>query len=153
MVTIRAAKLLIVGLLAVTIVTSVVSLPVRIGFLNYLTLHPTHDRSMTTEQASSGKIMYAALVILQVVILGSAVFATLRHRFVLKMVCSVSLTIWSVCLVVEEMSAMDITLLILTILSSASLMAFSIVIRRKETRSLSIVDEDVYIEESLPEVY
>lgn len=153
MVTIRAAKLVIVGLIAVTIVTSIVSLPVRIGFLNYLTLHPTHDRSMTTEQASSGKIMYAALVILQVVILGSAIFATLRHRFVLKMVCSVSLTIWSVCLVVEEMSAMDITLLILTDLSAASLMVFSIVIRRKETRNLSIVDEDVYEDETLPEVY
>lgn len=153
MVTIRVAKLVIFGLLAVTIVTSLVSLPVRIGFLNYLTLHPTHDRSMTIEQASSGKIMYAALVILQVVILGSAIFATLRHRFVLKMVCAVSLTIWSVCLVVDEMSAMDITLLLLTVLSALCLMVFSIVIRRKETRNLSIVDEDVYEEENLPEVY
>ena len=154
MVTIRVAKLSIVGLLAVTIVTSIVSLPVRAGFLNYLTLHPTHDRSMTMEQAISGKITYAALVILEVIILGSAIFATLRHRFVLKMVCSLCLTVWSVSLVVDEMSAMDITLLSLTLTSAVSLLVFSVVIRRKEARNLSVVDEDVFEEgEPMPEVY
>lgn len=154
MVTIRVAKLSIVGLLAVTIVTSIVSLPVRVGFLNYLTLHPTHDRSMTMEEATSGKISYSALVILEVIILGSAVFATLRHRFVLKMVCFVSLTVWSLCLVLDEMSAMDITLFSLTLISAFSLLVFSLFVRSKEATNLSVVDDDVFEEgEPMPEVY
>lgn len=154
MVTIKVAKLSIVGLLAVTIVTSIVSLPVRVGFLNYLTLHPTHDRSMTVEEATSGKITYSALVTLEVIILGSAIFATLRHRFVLKMVCFVCLTVWSLCLVIDEMSAMDITLLSLTLISAACLLIFSIVVRRKEARNFSVVDEDVFEEgEPMPEVF
>lgn len=122
-------KIILMSFVAVALLCVIPCVPVGLKAISDLELHSTSEKSMTSEEASSAKIILVTMMVLEFVTLILVFVAAVKDNFCLSCITATALFAWSLGYMFLLRTSLDIIVLVLNVLVSVVAMIFAILVK------------------------